>query len=132
MTLTQNDPDYEDIESRLLVRQKYRSRILCIVIWVWHKTEHPCEDQFEQLALAFQRNPRNEFEGKITAKEVEEEYNRLRDPSRIKDEFRQEVYDVWTEDIREQNDREEIIDAYRRWFSEALGKKSMAAKDDTA
>lgn len=94
--------------------------------------EDPYEDQSEQIALAFQRNPRNEFERKITAKEIEEEYNRLLDPSRIKDEFRQEVYDFWTEGIREQNDREEIIDAHRIWFFEALGKNSMAAKDDTA
>lgn len=100
---------------------------MCIILRVWHELNDLDADQYETIALAFRQKPRSNFEGKVTAQKIEEEFKRLSTCAEA-DESCYEVYEWWTKGFHSCDDKEAIIDGHRRWFFDALGRKFDGGK----
>lgn len=105
--------------------QAYQHRIMCLYIHVCGSVLRGHENAFLWIALAFQRNGRNNFERRVTRDMVEAEFNKLYHSYVDRDPLRREVYLYWTGPygIRTAPNGGAIIGTHRRWFCEATGRQ---------
>ena len=122
---SEQSPYIPDLDANLEMLQAYRHRIMCIYIHVCRRVLRTYENEFVWIALALQRNGRNDFERSVTRDTVAEEFNKLYESQSNLDQLRREVYLYWVgpNGTRAAPHGEAIIETHRRWFCEATGRQ---------